>query len=252
MNYNTHNQNPIQIQNPLKISKETPQSTSRIFLHKSSIKTDSTQENKPNNVNPPDLNQCQDENLNNNKPLKVSKERLNHLEFSKAIILDKRTFCQHYISILITYQPLISSFLAINTRKVQTIKHAVFFFTLIMLFGFNALFYNNSYISKSHQLKGQYDFGYYLPKSIIAYICTIIITLIAQLFAYYDSGIRDIERVTNSKNSIKLIKRFLTLYKIKIYIYFIVQFVVIFFFCIILLHFALYSETIKYFGLPAV
>ena len=69
---------------------------------------------------------------------------LNSLKYRDALILDKRTFCQYYISLIRTHQLLIFTFHTKNDYNSKVIKICYFFFIYALVFTINLFFVDDS------------------------------------------------------------------------------------------------------------
>ena len=100
--------------------------------------------------------------------MKYTDEETNKLSYNFALIKDKRTYCQYYISLLKTKHNLIFSFCNNNDYNSKIIKMDLF---LIV----NALFFNDDTMHNIYENKGVYDLEDQI--SIVAYSSLISIIL---------------------------------------------------------------------------
>ena len=80
--------------------------------------------------------------------IKYKDYELNFLDFQKAIIYDKRTFFQYYLSLLKSNNLLLFSFYPMNDYNIKIVKISIFFISFDIYFFINSLFFNNSTIHK--------------------------------------------------------------------------------------------------------
>ena len=167
---------------------------------------------------------------------------MNSLNYEEAKTMDRRTYCQYYFSLLRTKHILIFTFLNFRDYNSQSIKIYIFFFTFAINYLVSAMFYSDDTMHKINVDKGSFDITYQLP--IMAYsmiISTILNILINNLGLYED----DILSFKKSKNK-TIVSRQKLLFKIKckIFFFFIITYILIFFFWIFLGCFcAVYKNT---------
>lgn len=190
---------------------------------------------KSNNIQSPfQSNDVMNINLNHPKTGPRSKppitnEEINEVEYTKAILTDKRSFREHYWSILVSYNSVLFTFFEVSNKKLKQAKMAVFFFTITLLFGFNAVMHNTDYIDNSFNNNGLFVFSAHYPKVFYSYLFTMIIIHMCLLLAYYTGGIREIEKERDSKRIINMVRELIKRYKMKICFYFLIQFVIMIF-----------------------
>ena len=102
-------------------------------------------------------------------------EEINSFSYDLSLKLDKRTYCQYYISLLKTKHSLICALFNKNDYNSGIIKINLFFIGLTIEYIVNALFYNDDTMHKIYENKGQFDLETQLP---IALYSTIISTLL--------------------------------------------------------------------------
>ena len=107
---------------------------------------------------------------------------LNSFEFQKALINDKRTFCQYYYSLLKFNNILLFSFFSVNDYNIKIIKISLFFLSFDIHFFINSLFFDNSSIHKIYEDKGSYNISYFIPKIIISFFISYYIIVIIKYF----------------------------------------------------------------------
>ena len=122
-------------------------------------------------------------NSNNNKNnlekikniMKYTDEETNKLSYNFALIKDKRTYCQYYISLLKTKHNLIFSFFNNNDYNSKIIKMDLFLIGFTIDYIVNALFFNDDTMHNIYENKGVYDLEDQI--SIVAYSSLISIIL---------------------------------------------------------------------------
>ena len=151
----------------------------------------------------------------------------NYLPYEKAIKTDTRTFCQYYLSLFRTKHLLVFSFYTKNGHNLKIIKIFLFFFSFIIHFTVNALFFNDSTMHQIYEDEGTFNFVYNLPQIIYSAIISGVINGLIKFLALSEKNIielKNIEKIENLNNSIK--ELFHTL-KIKFTFFFIISFIIL-------------------------
>ena len=94
--------------------------------------------------------------------MKYTDEEMNSLSYDLAISLDKRTFCEYYISLIKTKQSFINSFIYDKDYNSKIIKIDLFFLNFSIFYVVNALFFTNDIMHKIYEDKGNFNFIYQL------------------------------------------------------------------------------------------
>ena len=173
---------------------------------------------------------------NNNKKKLTFEEKieaLNDFEFGElsyeeALIKDKRTYIQSYISLIKTKHLLFFSFFQLNDYNSHMIKIFIFFFTFALNLIVSAMFYSDSTMHKIHADYGEFDFAYQLPQMIYSFIISTILINLLNNLGIYEKDIAEFKK--NKVNKEKLLSKI----KIKIIIFFIIVYILLFSFWIYL------------------
>ena len=107
------------------------------------------------------LNNSTNNYSNYKKILEYNDNELNSLEYKDAIISDKRTFFQFYLSLLKEGNLFVFAFYCNNNDyNSQIIKIFLFFFFFSVHFTINALFFNDDTMHKIYIDEGSFNFVY--------------------------------------------------------------------------------------------
>ena len=109
---------------------------------------------------------------------------MNNLSFAQALIIDHRTFCVYYISLIKCKHILISTFFYFKDYNAQIIKIYLFFFTLAANYVFSAMFYSETTMDKIYLDDGTFDITYQLPKMVYSFIISISIRSLLDKFYF--------------------------------------------------------------------
>ena len=193
------------------------------------------EQNKTNSIiNNKDLIQ---NNVNNN--LDYNDLELNSLPYNEALLFDKRTYFQYYISLLKKYHLLLFSFYPNNKDyNSRIIKMFLFFFFFSSHFTINALFYSDSTMHQIYEDEGTFNFIYQIPQILYS---SILSAIIGSLIKFLSLSERNIIKVKEElkKNSVNIddkIKKLYKTLKIKFALFFTIT-------TIILIIFTFYTKT---------
>ena len=128
--------------------------------------------------------------------MKYNDTELNLLSYKDALIFDKRTYLQYYISLLRTRHLLIFSFFNNKDYNSIIVKINVFFFTFAVNYTVNALFFNDSTMHKIYEDGGQFNFIYQIPQILYSCIISSILIMLVKLLAISE---KNILKIKNSK-----------------------------------------------------
>ena len=172
---------------------------------------------------------------------------INTIQYQDAIIIDKRTYCQYFISLLKLKIIFIFVFNPKKDYNIYIIKICLFFFYIVLHLVMNALFFNDSMMHRIYENKKKYIFIYDLPSIIYSLIISsIIFVLIKKLFLTQNN----ILRIKHEKNKSNLNSRVIIELKkinIKIICFFIFSIIFLLFFWYYLSCFcAVYENTQLY------
>ena len=155
------------------------------------------------------------------KIMEYNDEEINNLSYEKAIINDKRTYMQYYISLIKTKHPLIFSFFNNTDYNIKAIKIDLFLFNFALEYTVNALFFSDEIMHTIYEDEGKFDFIYQLPQTIYSLLISIIIGNLAEKFALTEDSILDYKSQKIKENLKKEEFRLFRKIKIKLILYFI-------------------------------
>ena len=166
---------------------------------------------------------------------------MNSLNYDEAKKLDKRNYCQYYMSLLRTNHILIFSFCQNKDYNSKIIKIYIFFLTFTINYLISAMFYSDDTMHKIYEDKGNFDFTYQLPQMFYSFIIS---TILQTLLNFLGLCEQNIITYKNSKKTDNLKRKLLFIIKIKIVIFFIITYALLVFFWVYLGCFcAVYKNT---------
>ena len=155
--------------------------------------------------------------------MKYTDEEINNLTYDLALLYDKRSYCEYYISLLKTNHILIFSFCFKNDYNSKIIKIDLFFVSFAMYYTTNAFFFDDDTMHKIYVNKGSFDLEYQLPKILYSSIISFALNKILTLLALSDNGLIDLKKNKNIKNIDSRAENLKRRLKIKFVIYFIIS-----------------------------
>ena len=173
---------------------------------------------------------------------------LNWLEYKEALKFDKRTNCDYYGVLIKSKQLFIFTFCSFQDYNSGIIKKFIFFLSFALHYTVNALFFDDSNLHKIYEDEGEYNIGYQIKYIIYsAIISTVILRLMLQFLILTDKDISEIKSQETKNLALNMKKTKLKNMKIKILIFFVLNFILLGFFWYYLTCFnAIYKNTQVY------
>jgi len=170
---------------------------------------------------------------------------LNSLIYEKALIIDKRTYFQYYISLLKQKHLLIFTFYTYDDYNSKIIKIFLFFFSFALYYTITALFFNYKTMHKLYEDQGVFNFLFQLPQIIYSSLISSVINTIIKALSLSQKNIVDLKKEEHNnirKKSIDI----LNCLKLKFILFYILSFIFLLFFWYYLSCFcAVYINTQK-------
>ena len=166
-------------------------------------------------------------NLKDKRSNELNDWEINSLPYKEALILDKRTYFQYYISLLKRKQVLIFTFYTNNDYNLRIIKICLFIFSFSLDYTVNTLFYNDSTMHKIYEDEGEYNFLSRLPTQIYSLLITNMFSTLIEYLALCEEDMIKIKKEENNDSNIISIKRCI---KIKFIIFNILSILLMLFF----------------------
>ena len=171
-------------------------------------------------------------------------DELNKLPYELAILYDKRTYCEYYISLLKSKHIFIFAFFNNDDYNFKIIKIDLFFIGFSIYYTVNALFYNDDTMHKIYEDEGSFDFVYQLPAILYSLLISIVLNMLLKLLALSNDTILDLKKRKEIKNIEEEKNNLEKKLNIKFVLYFILSFIFLLFFWYYLSIFgAIYRNT---------
>ena len=213
---------------------------SRSGLSKEPLKNYQPKSSKNNNI----FNlEIEDKIIENNQN-KLDDFELNQLEYDEAIIQDKRSFINIYFSLLKREHKIIFTFFIYNDHNLFYIKLSRFIFLVATDMAMNAFFFADETMHKLYISYGKYDIFQQIPQIVYSTIISNLMEVFICFLSLTDTYIYEIKKLEQTvKNQKKVVKIFRCI-NIKLIIFFIFTFILfVFYWYIIVLFCAIYSNT---------
>ena len=181
---------------------------------------------------------------NKKNKTKYNDFELNLINYKIALLYDKRTFSQIYLSLLRKKHPIIFAFCPIKDYNSIIIKSSMFLLIFAVYYAINFSFFNEDIIHKIYEKGGKYDVIYFLPKIIISFVISHLIGSIIKFIFLSERNLMEIKNQKNLEESSNIVSKIKRNLVIKYIIYFISGLVFLVFFWLLLSSFgAVYQNT---------
>ena len=171
---------------------------------------------------------------------------LNELDYKKAVIYDKRTYCQYYCSLIIKKELLLFTFYNKLDYNLTQIKISLFLFTFSLYFAIDGFFFSDDTMNKIYTDNGEYDLIYQIPQLIYSLFLSILINALLKSLSLTDKQFLSIKLEKNSFLLKERATKIRKIIKIKIVVFYLISFLGMFFFWYFISCFcAVYKNTQK-------
>ena len=154
---------------------------------------------------------------------------LNILKYKEAIVYDKRSYCQYYISLLKTKHIFIFTFFNSKDYNSLIIKICLFLLLLALNFTINALFFSDSTIHEIYSEKCEYNFIYQLPQIIYSAVIISVINTIVKYLSLTEKSIIKFKNEQSNKGLHLKMEELINYLKKKIIIFYVISYIFLLF-----------------------
>ena len=162
------------------------------------------------------------------KPDNENDYEMNWLSYEDALKYDKRTCCDYYCTLIKNKQIIAFAFCTFNDYNSGIIKKFIFFLSFAVHFTVNALFFNDSNMHQIYEDEGKYNFSYQIPYIITSAICsTIILRIMLEFLVLTDKSVLLVKKKPTKDLAIRKKVEVLNYMKIKLALFFIINFVLL-------------------------
>ena len=220
---NTNSQNSInnlnKEKNPFKPPKKNKKRTKK--------SSNNQQKNKITKTNDDKFNHFKNLNLKektlDEKIIYYTDNEINNLSYEKALIKDKRSYMQYYLSLLKTKHLIIFTFYTSNDYNSRIIKISLFLFLFGLYTTVNSLFFQDETMHNIYINKGAFNILYDLPRIIFSTLITFPLITLIKHFSLTEKNIIEIKEETSANTPTQRIKKNLNIINTKFVVYFVLN-----------------------------
>ena len=161
---------------------------------------------------------------------KFNDTEINLLLYSEALMYDKRSYFQYYLSLIRTKHMFVFAFYPNNDYNSQIIKISLFLFSFVLYYTINALFFTDDTIHEIYESSGKFDFIYQLPQILYSTLISAVINTTIKYFSLSEKNILKIKEEVNINNYNIEMPKVIKCLKIKFIIFYILSFIFLLFF----------------------
>ena len=147
-------------------------------------------------------------------------EELNHMSYKDALLFDKRTYCQYYLSLLKKKHLIILVFISNDDYNIFLLKFSLFLLSISLFFAINTLFFRDSTMRYIYNNQGRYNFIYQIPQVIYSTIISSIMTYILKILSLSQNDLIKIKRESDKAIAREMTDKAKKCLKIKLYAFF--------------------------------
>ena len=119
---------------------------------------------------------------------------LNSFDYIKAVLYDKRTCFQYYLSLIKRKNLIIFSFCPIKDYNSIIIKSCIFSISFSIYYAINFAFFNDEIMHDIYEVGGKYDIIYFIPKIIISFVASYYIAIIIKIIFLSERNIIQVRK----------------------------------------------------------
>ena len=160
----------------------------------------------------------------------LTDEEKNDLDYEKAIIEDKRTFLQYYISLLKRGHLIIFTFITTDDYNLRQIKVLLFIVSFALFFAINAFFFGDESMDKIYEDNAVFNFLFQIPQILYSSVISSVINIILNKLTISEEQILDMKKEKDLKKFLELANKIKSKLKIKLIIFLILSSALMLFF----------------------
>ena len=169
---------------------------------------------------------------------------LNTLDYSSALIYDKRTCCQYYIALLRIKHPLLFGFCPMKDYNTMIIKLCIFLLSFDIYYVINFAFFNEDVLHKLYEDGGGFDIIYFIPQISISFAVSHIITILIKFIFLSERNIIQVRNQPTYEAAMRISDKVRRNIVCKYILFYILGIIFLFFFWMLLSSFgAVYQNT---------
>ncbi len=158
----------------------------------------------------------------------LNDQELNSLEYQKAVIIDKRTYIQYYLSLIKKKHLIIFTFYPTLDYNLMTIKICLFLVSFSLYMAINAFFFSDKTMHNLYYNNGAYDIISQLSKILLSSLISVIVNMILKLLCLTEGQFIEYKQMKDINKEYE--KKMILILKIKYFVFFILSYILLFFF----------------------
>ena len=169
---------------------------------------------------------------------------INNLRYELALIYDKRSYFQYYVSLLKKKQLILFTFLPMNDYNLRYVKIALFIVSFSLYFTINGFFFNDKTMHKIYKASGSFNIIYQTSQILYSTMISAAINTILKYLSLSEKNILRLKEKNSFVNIVKSSKNLINCLRIKFFIFFLASFILMVFFWYFISCFcAVYTNT---------
>ena len=164
-----------------------------------------------------------------NKFVSLNDYELNTLKYEDALEIDKRSYFQYYYSLLKIKQLILFVFCPAKDYNLTTLKIALFLTNFSLYFTINCFFFNDETMHMIYVNNGRFHIFYQLPQILYTTIITIFTDRILRQLSLSENNFIELKQANKYATMISKSKTIKACLTIKFSIFFILNFLLLFF-----------------------
>ena len=131
----------------------------------------------------------------------LNDEEMNSLYYEEALVIDKRSYFQYYLSLIRKKQLLIFTFYPNNDYNFTALKILLFIVSFSLYFTINGFFFNDDTMNKIYEDNGSYNILTTLPQIFYSSVVSAVINMILKKLSLTESQILEIKKEKDKKKA---------------------------------------------------
>ena len=138
----------------------------------------------------------------------LNDQEMNTLEYEIALIIDKRTYFQYYLSLIKKKHLLLFTFLPSEDYNLFMVKIILFIASFSLYFTINGFFFSDDSMNKIYEDNGDYNIIYQLPQIFYSSIISTVINMLLKLLSLSENKILEIKKENDIEKAKEKAKNF--------------------------------------------
>ena len=162
-----------------------------------------------------------------NEYKELTDEEMNDLDYEIAIVVDKRTYCQLYISLIKKDHLIIFTFFNQNDYNLTNIKIILFIVSFALFFAINAFFFTDETMNNIYEDNGVFNIIFQIPQILYSSLISSVINIILQKLSISEGQILDMKKEKDKGKAKIMAKKISKNLKLKLIIFLVLSSILI-------------------------